>query len=96
MMEIFSVTALRTPDLAYCLYFVKRGATHKTSVLREKQDGSSILLRQVGYPLPILVILEHGDVIFAYITEEHKSNDSLHTILLAQWQLAPLYKTGAI
>jgi hypothetical protein len=42
-MVIFSVTALRTPNLAYCPYFVKRGTTHKISVLQEKQDGSSIL-----------------------------------------------------
>jgi hypothetical protein len=47
------------------------------------------MLWQIGYPVPILVILEHGDVIFAYITEDHKLNDSLHTTLLAQWQLAP-------
>ena len=52
------------------------------------------MLWQLGYPLPILVILQHGDVIFVYITEDHKLNDSLHTTLLSQWQLAPFTKHG--
>jgi hypothetical protein len=54
------------------------------------------MLWQVGYPVPILVILEHAVVIFVYTIEDHKLKDSLHTTLLAQGQLASLYKTGAI
>jgi len=44
-MVIFRVIALRTPNLAYCPYFVKSGALHKISVLQEKQDTSSNLHR---------------------------------------------------
>lgn len=44
-MVIFRVTALRTPNLAYCPYFLKRVTTHKISVLQEKQDTSSNLQR---------------------------------------------------
>jgi len=41
-----------------------------------KQEGGSVLcmtnaLQEVGYPLPILVVLEDGIVIFVHITGDH-------------------------
>jgi hypothetical protein len=55
--------------------FFKKGTNHKISILQEKQEGRSVLhvtnASKVGYPQPILVILEDRVVIFLNITEDH-------------------------
>jgi len=48
------------------------------------------MLSEMGYPSPILVILEDAVFIFLHTTEDHKLNDSqLITQFNSKWQLAP-------